>query len=293
MSKQKNILSFFKPVVTKRTSSEACENLEGTKKLKLEESVENEKNNVNTFEDKAATRLSSMTEELSVLDPNMGISWFCALENELKKPYFKKLSEYVLSERMKYTVYPRPDNVWSWTKMCPISKIKVVILGQDPYHNPNQAHGLCFSVPKGIQPPPSLLNMYKELKDDINDFVVPDHGDLTSWAKQGVLLLNACLTVRQNSPNSHADKGWENITNAVIKYISDRSKGVVFLLWGSYAQKKASCVDQKKHHLLKTVHPSPLSAHRGFFGCKHFSKCNKLLKDEGKEPIDWNSLNQS
>lgn len=244
MSKQKNILSFFKPAVTKRASSEASENPQGMKKLKLDAPQENDQNNINTYEDRAAKKLSSMSNELPILDPDMGVTWFYALENEFKKPYFKKLSEFVITERMKATVYPKPDDVWSWTKMCPISRVKVVILGQDPYHNPNQAHGLCFSVPKGIQPPPSLINMYKELKDDIEDFVIPNHGDLTSWAKQGVLLLNACLTVRQNSPNSHSNQGWENITNAVIKYISDRNKGVVFLLWGSYAQKKASCVDQ-------------------------------------------------
>ena len=180
---------------------------------------------------------------------------------------------------------------YSWIILC--TKLVVLIFicsGQDPYHGPGQAHGLCFSVKPGVKTPPSLVNMYKELKDDIPGFSHPGHGHLTGWADQGVLLLNAVLTVTSGNPNSHKDRGWEKMTDAVIKWISDNSEGVVFLLWGSYAQKKGAYVDGRKHHLLKATHPSPLSAHRGFLGCKHFSRCNQLLVESGKQPIDWNKL---
>jgi len=196
----------------------------------------------------------------------------------------------VTSKRTQKTVYPPQNNVWEWTKQTPIKDVKVVILGQDPYHGPRQAHGLCFSVQKGVPPPPSLINIYKELKSDIPGFEIPNHGDLTGWAKQGVLLLNAVLTVDAGNANSHKDKGWEKVTDAVISWISKNLNDVVFLLWGNYAQKKASVVDKKKHHLLQSVHPSPLSAHRGFLGCKHFSKCNELLEKNGKEPVNWADL---
>lgn len=240
MSKQKNILNFFKPVAVKRSSPGIEESV--NKKIKLNE-IQDENINL-TLREKAREKLLVLSKNFSILDCEMGPTWFFALENEFSKPYFKQLNQFVYAERSKFKVYPTADNVWTWTKMCAVSEVKVVILGQDPYHNPFQAHGLCFSVPRGIQPPPSLVNIYKELKNDIEGFQIPAHGDLTGWAKQGVLLLNSSLTVRAHTPNSHADHGWENITNAVIKYISDKKKGVVFLLWGSYAQKKAACVDQ-------------------------------------------------
>lgn len=226
------------------------------------------------------------------LHSNIGQTWFVALENEFRQDYFSSLSKFVEAERKANVnkIFPPEDQVWSWTHHFDIKDTKVVILGQDPYHGPGQAHGLCFSVQKGVPAPPSLVNMYKELKSDIEGFEIPNHGFLEGWAKQGVLLLNACLTVRQGNPNSHKDRGWERLTDAVVKYISNNTKGVVFFLWGSYAQKKAAMVDGKKHHLLKSVHPSPLSAHRGFLGCKHFSKCNELLVKEGKAPIDWTKL---
>jgi uracil-DNA glycosylase len=221
----------------------------------------------------------------------MGKTWFSALENELKKDYFKKLNDFVISVRNRgTTVYPPPDNVWEWTKLFPISQVKVVILGQDPYHGPQQAHGLCFSVRKGVATPPSLRNMYQELANDIPGFVVPNHGCLTGWAEQGVLLLNAVLTVERGNANSHAGKGWENVTDAVIRWISMNQRSVVFFLWGSYAQKKGAVVDKKKHLVLDAAHPSPLSAYKGFFGCKHFSKCNEYLEQHGKAPIDWTRL---
>ncbi|ELK31458.1 Uracil-DNA glycosylase [Myotis davidii] len=169
-------------------------------------------------------------------------------------------------------------------------KVKVVILGQDPYHGPNQAHGLCFSVQRPVPPPPSLENIYKELSTDIDGFVHPGHGDLSGWAKQGVLLLNAVLTVRAHQANSHKERGWEQFTDAVVSWLNQNSSGLVFLLWGSYAQKKGSAIDRKRHHVLQTAHPSPLSVYRGFFGCRHFSKTNELLRKSGKEPINWKDL---
>ncbi|XP_062943212.1 uracil-DNA glycosylase isoform X1 [Cynocephalus volans] len=169
-------------------------------------------------------------------------------------------------------------------------KVKVVILGQDPYHGPNQAHGLCFSVQRPVPPPPSLENIYKELSTDIDGFVHPGHGDLSGWAKQGVLLLNAVLTVRAHQANSHKERGWEQFTDAVVSWLNQNSNGLVFLLWGSYAQRKGSAIDRKRHHVLQTAHPSPLSVYRGFFGCRHFSKTNELLQKSGKKPIDWKEL---
>ncbi|KAK3932222.1 Uracil-DNA glycosylase [Frankliniella fusca] len=299
---------------TDESQENTCDNISEDKYKEQEEKIskENNQNSINTVmstppnkntQDKTImspfgmltplqclARIKSQVAKTPALHPSIGSSWFFALQTEFKKPYFAKLSEFVTRERQRGTVYPPADQVWTWTTKVPIRDIKVVILGQDPYHNPGQAHGLCFSVPKGVPPPPSLLNMYKELATDIPGFTAPKHGYLEGWAEQGVLLLNACLTVRANSPNSHKDQGWEQLTDAVIKYISEKNRNVVFLLWGSYAQKKGMVVDKKKHHILKTVHPSPLSAHRGFLGCKHFSQCNELLHKAGKKPIDWSHL---
>nr|CAD7404467.1 unnamed protein product [Timema cristinae] len=291
MALQKNIMNFFKPLPVKRNLSSAENNVSKKQKVdQTENLLENKQVSESNVSDDILKKISIITERFAIVHPNIGETWFKALKMEFEKPYFDKLNKFVSTERKTCTVYPPADKVWTWTHMCPISKVKVVILGQDPYHNPGQAHGLCFSVSKGINPPPSLLNMYRELSTDIEGFCSPSHGNLAGWARQGVLLLNACLTVRANSPNSHKDQGWEQLTDAIIKHISDRSQGVVFLLWGAYAQKKAAFVDKKKHHLLKTVHPSPLSAHRGFFGCKHFSQCNELLKKNGKTPINWADL---
>ncbi|XP_056313078.1 uracil DNA glycosylase a isoform X1 [Danio aesculapii] len=220
----------------------------------------------------------------------IGESWRKALNAEFERSYFKSLMSFVGEERKKHTVYPPPHQVFTWTQTCDIKDVKVVILGQDPYHGPNQAHGLCFSVQRPVPPPPSLLNIFKELASDIEGFVQPDHGDLTGWANQGVLLLNAVLTVRAHQANSHKDKGWETFTDAVVHWLSSNMQGLVFILWGAYAQKKGAAINKKQHHVLQAVHPSPLSAHRGFFGCKHFSKANELLKKSGKKPIDWKAL---
>ncbi|KAM9371537.1 uracil-DNA glycosylase isoform 1-T1 [Phaethornis superciliosus] len=224
----------------------------------------------------------------------VGESWGRQLAGEFSKPYFIKLMGFVAEERKRYTVYPPPEQVFTWTQMCDIRdvyfQVKVVILGQDPYHGPNQAHGLCFSVQKPVPPPPSLENIYKELSTDIEDFTHPGHGDLTGWAKQGVLLLNSVLTVRAHQATSHKERGWEQFTDVVVSWLNKNLHGVVFMLWGAYAQKKGSSIDRKRHHVLQTVHPSPLSVNRGFFGCRHFSKTNELLKKSGKKPIDWRAL---
>ncbi|XP_003132973.1 uracil-DNA glycosylase [Sus scrofa] len=219
-----------------------------------------------------------------------GESWKKHLSGEFGKPYFIKLMGFVAEERKRYTVYPPAHQVFTWTQMCDIRDVKVVILGQDPYHGPNQAHGLCFSVQRPVPPPPSLENIYKELSTDIEGFVHPGHGDLSGWAKQGVLLLNAVLTVRAHQANSHKERGWEEFTDAVVSWLNQNANGLVFLLWGSYAQKKGSAIDRKRHHVLQTAHPSPLSVCRGFFGCRHFSRTNELLQKSGKQPINWKDL---
>ncbi|MCR1567731.1 uracil-DNA glycosylase, partial [Mixta sp.] len=185
------------------------------------------------------------------------------------------------------TVYPPKEDVFNAFRLTELNQVKVVILGQDPYHGPNQAHGLAFSVRPGVAVPPSLMNMYKELESDIPGFQRPNHGFLESWAKQGVLLLNTVLTVEAGKAHSHARFGWETFTDRVIAAINENRENVVFLLWGSHAQKKGSIIDTKRHHVLKAPHPSPLSAHRGFFDCKHFSRTNAILSQQGETPIDW------
>jgi uracil-DNA glycosylase len=215
-------------------------------------------------------------------------SWLEVLHEEFDKNYMVNLREFLKQEKVAgHKIYPKGSDIFNAFKMTPLDQLKVVIIGQDPYHGVNQAHGLSFSVQKGITPPPSLKNIYKELVTDIPGFVIPGHGDLTEWAQQGVLLLNATLTVRDSTPASHQKKGWEEFTDTVIKTISDQKEGVVFILWGAYAQAKAELIDQKKHFIIKSPHPSPFSADRGFFGSKPFSKTNAILVKEGKTPIDW------
>ncbi len=213
-------------------------------------------------------------------------SWKEALPEEFEKDYFKSLSETVRNAYVSKDVFPPPKLVFNAFEHCPFKKVKVVILGQDPYHNPTQAHGLSFSVPNGVKPPPSLQNIYKEIATDIGTDI-PRSGNLERWAEQGVLLLNATLTVEQNKPGSHQGLGWEVFTDAVIKKISDEKEHVVFLLWGKYAQEKGRSIDAKKHLVLTAAHPSPFSAHNGFFGCKHFSKTNEFLLQHDLEPIVW------
>lgn len=215
-------------------------------------------------------------------------SWLEVLGNEFEKPYMHQLKMFLKDEKNNgNTIYPKGSDIFNAFRQTPFDKLKVVIIGQDPYHGEGQAHGLSFSVQKSITPPPSLRNIYKELKTDIPGFAIPNHGDLTEWAKQGVLLLNASLTVRANSPGSHQKKGWEEFTDEVIKTISEKKAGIVFILWGAYAQAKAALIDQHKHFIIRSAHPSPFSADRGFFGSKPFSKTNEILSKEGKIPIDW------
>lgn len=220
------------------------------------------------------------------MDVKIASTWKALLSEEFDKPYFQQLTEFVRKEYKTQTIYPRGKDIFKAFDRCDFSDIKVVIIGQDPYHGPGQANGLCFSVCDGIRFPPSLMNIFKEIRDDLGK-PIPASGDLERWARQGVLLLNATLTVKANSPGSHQNRGWETFTDAVIRKISDEKEGIVFLLWGAYAQKKGEIIDRNKHLVLMSAHPSPFSADRGFFGCKHFSKANAYLKSKGKEEIEW------
>jgi uracil-DNA glycosylase len=214
-------------------------------------------------------------------------SWKIALADEFDKPYFKELRHFLTTEKQSgKTIYPPGSLIFNAFNSTPFDKVKVVILGQDPYHGDGQAHGLCFSVQYGVKPPPSLVNIYKELKSDVG-FEIPAHGNLQKWTEQGVFLLNAMLTVEANQPASHQKKGWEEFTNAVIQKLSKERSGLIFMLWGNFAQQKAVLIDETKHTILKAAHPSPFSAYNGFFGCKHFSKTNEILKAKGEEEIDW------
>ena len=214
-------------------------------------------------------------------------SWLNVLGGEFDQPYMKQLREFLVQQKGAGRVIYPPSSQWfSAFNSTPFDQVRVVILGQDPYHGPNQAHGLCFSVMPGVKVPPSLMNIYKELQDDLA-VQPPSHGCLTSWAEQGVLLLNATLTVEQANAGAHQGKGWERFTDQAIRALNDQRDGIVFLLWGSYAQKKGAFIDQSRHLVLKSVHPSPLSAYRGFLGCKHFSTANNYLQQRGQLAIDW------
>ena len=221
-----------------------------------------------------------------MITPNIEESWKKVLWDEFQQPYFAELKQFLVEEKQKYTVYPPGPLIFNAFNKTPFDKVKVVIIGQDPYHEPGQAHGLCFSVQDGVPHPKSLINIFKELHDDVG-FVVPRSGNLEKWTEQGVFLLNATLTVRAHEAGSHQNHGWERFTDAAISKLSEQREGLVFLLWGNYAKQKEAIIDTSKHHILSTVHPSPLSASRGFFGCKHFSQTNAILRAEGKTEIDW------
>lgn len=212
-------------------------------------------------------------------------SWYEAIKDEFERPYFTDLKAFLVTEKQSYVVFPPSKKIFSAFDLTPYDNVKVVILGQDPYHGEGQANGLCFSVSDGIKPPPSLVNIFKELQNDCG-CIIPKSGNLEGWAKQGVFLLNATLTVRANTAGSHQKKGWEQFTDAVIKTLSDKKEGIVFLLWGNYAKAKAELIDANKHLVLTAAHPSPL-ARGAFFGCKHFSKTNEYLISKNKKPIDW------
>ena len=221
------------------------------------------------------------------MDVKIHPSWKKALQKEFDAPYFAGIPQHLKIEKSQgKTIFPPGSQIFNAFNTTPLEKVKVVILGQDPYHGLRQAHGLCFSVQKGTPPPPSLVNIFKELHEDLG-VPIPSHGDLTHWAEQGVFLLNASLTVRSGEPMSHAHIGWSQFTDAVIRTISEQKEHVVFLLWGKFAQMKRTLIDENKHLVLRSVHPSPLSAHNGFFGCRHFSKTNEYLVKHGKDPVDW------
>lgn len=220
--------------------------------------------------------------------PDIGEGWFEALRSEFEASYFADLKSFLMQERATHAVYPKGRDIFRAFNATPFEQVRVVILGQDPYHGPGQAHGLCFSVPDGVAFPPSLQNIFQELRRDLQ-LPQPESGDLSRWAAQGVLLLNATLTVRAAEAGSHQGKGWERFTDAAISALSRQREGLVFLLWGRYAQQKESLIDAERHYLLKAPHPSPLSAHRGFIGCGHFSQVNELLAAQGAAVIDWRS----
>jgi uracil-DNA glycosylase len=220
------------------------------------------------------------------INPQIDPTWKEVLAQEFESEYFSRLKQFLVNEKLKNRVFPPGSLIFNAFNLTPFPAVKVVLLGQDPYHNIGQAHGLCFSVPDGVAHPKSLINIFQEMHTDLG-MPIPRSGNLEKWARQGVLLLNATLTVRAHEAGSHQRQGWETFTDAVIKTLSDKQNGLVFLLWGNYAQAKESLIDTSKHFILKTVHPSPLSASRGFFGCKHFSKTNEILRQNGKEEIDW------
>lgn len=226
-----------------------------------------------------------MTENAST-PPDIGEGWSERMAPAFGSPSFAGLKTFLLWERAQYTVFPRGKDIFNAFRLTPFDRVSVVILGQDPYHGPGQAHGLCFSVPPHIPVPPSLENIYKELERDFGK-PRPAHGDLTTWAEQGVLLLNATLTVRAHNAGSHQNKGWEEFTDTAIRAVANEREGIVFLLWGRYAQNKEALIDADRHYVLKAPHPSPLSAHRGFIGCGHFSTTNSILVAQGKTPIAW------
>ena len=218
--------------------------------------------------------------------PNIGLGWYEPLAAEFQADYFAQLKAFLVEERARSVIFPKARDIFAAFHQTPFDHVRVVLLGQDPYHGPGQAHGLSFSVPPGVPPPPSLQNMFKELVRDPG-IAQPTTGDLGPWARQGVLLINATLTVRSGEAGSHQGRGWERFTDAVISAVSEHHTGVIFLLWGRYAQQKSTLIDHERHYVLEAPHPSPLSAHRGFIGCGHFSRVNELLVAQGKAPIDW------
>lgn len=246
-----------------------------------------EKNKRLALEKLELTKKKKLLEQLT---GKLDSSWNEILRNEFEKPYFQQLLSFLVKEYQEETIYPPAELVLEAFNQCSLANLKVVILGQDPYHGERQAHGLAFSVQKGITIPASLKNIFQEIQANISDFEIPDHGCLVSWCKQGVFLLNTCLTVKAKQPASHSTKGWETFTDCVIKTIAKEKKNVVFLLWGSHAQSKKSIIQfysKNNHFILQAAHPSPFSVHKGFFGCKHFSETNRLLKNSNQDPIHW------
>ncbi len=226
---------------------------------------------------------------MSEINPKIEKSWLTVLSDEFTAPYFFELKKFLVEEKKNFRCYPPGSEIFAAFNYTPFENVHVVILGQDPYHGSGQANGLCFSVKTGIRKPPSLQNIFKELKSDLG-YEIPENGNLEKWAKQGVLLLNATLTVRASQAGSHQNKGWEEFTNKAIQKLSENKEKLVFILWGKFAQAKEQLIDQTKHHIIKSAHPSPFSAHNGFFGSKPFSKSNQYLQEHGFEPIDWSII---
>lgn len=224
---------------------------------------------------------------MSTITPQIDPTWLSVLKPQFEAQYFAQLKDFLVSEKSRYQCFPKGKDIFAAFNTTPFNKVKVVILGQDPYHEPGQAHGLCFSVPHGIQVPPSLVNIIKEINNDLGTNINNTSGDLTGWAEQGVLLLNATLTVRAHQAGSHQKHGWEQFTDAAIAELSAKRSGLVFMLWGSYAIAKSALIDRGRHLILTAPHPSPLSAYRGFFGCRHFSTANAYLVQQGQQPINW------
>ena len=242
----------------------------------------------NAYLDKPRTqRMDAPSSDRPHINPQIETGWKAALSEEFFKPYFADIKKVLLDEKAAgKTVYPPAPQIFHAFDATPFDKVKVVILGQDPYHGPGQAHGLCFSVPQGITPPPSLKNIFKEIHQDLG-LPIPNHGNLESWTGEGVLLLNAMLTVRAHEAASHSKIGWQDFTDAAIRRLSEWREGIVFLLWGRFAQNKRELIDESRHHVLTAAHPSPFSADKGFFGCKHFSRANEILEKQGLSPVNW------
>ncbi len=220
------------------------------------------------------------------VQPQIEKSWAAALSEEFQKPYFQSLKEFLVAEKKSHQIYPTGGKIFAAFNETPFDKVKAVLIGQDPYHGAGQAHGLCFSVQPNVRIPPSLQNIYKEMRADIG-FEIPNHGHLIKWAREGVMMLNAVLTVRHSEAGSHRGKGWENFTDAAIRKLSEEKSGLVFLLWGNFAKQKKALINTEKHHVLEAAHPSPFAAHNGFFGCRHFSKTNQFLESQGLKKINW------
>ena len=296
----KNMLANWLKSNKGKTAAEQLKSLNNNNSVKRSSADDQEdKENCTGAEQQKKAKVAAEEEDefplndLPVLErKTMHETWLKALYKEFKKPYFTQLKSFLEREQKSKVIYPPQQDIYSWSRYCPLDRVKVVIIGQDPYHNVNQAHGLCFSVRKGVPMPPSLVNIFKCIKNDkdIKDFVMPQHGCLVGWADQGVLLLNAVLTVEAHKANSQSGKGWEKLTDAVIKCVSSTRENVVYMLWGNYAAKKALGLNERRNLVLKSVHPSPLSAHRGFMECKHFSKANNYLTEHGQDAINWSNL---
>eukprot|EP01104_Vermistella_antarctica_P011416 TRINITY_DN3182_c0_g1_i1.p1 TRINITY_DN3182_c0_g1~~TRINITY_DN3182_c0_g1_i1.p1 ORF type:complete len:302 (+),score=82.99 TRINITY_DN3182_c0_g1_i1:74-907(+) len=270
--KQTAVSSFFTPT-------------ENKKKRKTPEKAEAKDGDDDTNKKAKASSPGEKNSLLTHLDNNG--TWYEHLSGEFQKPYFQKLTDFLKTEQGSQQVFPPPEDIFTAFNKCKFEDVRVVIIGQDPYHDDNQAHGLSFSVKRGIKIPPSLRNMYKELSTSVKGFKTPTHGFLESWATQGVLMLNAVLTVRAHKANSHKAKGWEKFTDSAIALLNEKRENVVFLLWGGYSQKKGKLIDRKRHHVIEGVHPSPLSASKGWYGSNHFNKANEYLKKKSLKEVDW------